>query len=541
MKPITKTLLSWTGRVLGAVVVLAAGLVAYAYAVMPRPIGDKPQLQEALFMAPQQQLDVDERLVNQSAVALAAMIREGRTTSTAVVRAHLNRIKNENHRTNAFVWLFEEEALESARRADEKVARGEPLGRLHGVPVSVKEEFPLQGKPQTVNSDLYRGFIAPRTAAVVEAWMAEGAIVLGTTNVPSLLIDVQTFGDLYPPASNPYDSTRTPGGSTGGGAASVADGLVPLALGADMGGSIRVPAAFCGLYGLKTTEGATGSDFSTFPGEPGTPKYKRMAVAGPLARTVDDLNLGWSAMMSGWPEQQARMLPPKASLEDYHLAYLDDWTFGDDRMYVGRAVKERLESLVQTLRGHGVTVTRDEPAGFGELLPMHRVLSVYMAFEHVPWIFRQLMVRDYRAADSRRFNYDEAFARLSDVDADKYDEILTRRDALSRGVDTFLGKYDFLLLPVTAGPAIAHNQDHQPIPLDGQAITYWDYFAYPMVFNVTGHPALTIPLGLDDAGLPLAVQVVGPKYSEPQLIGFAKLIEPLHAGYVPPAPQAHAR
>ena len=126
----------------------------------------------------------------------------------------------------------------------------------------------MVGQPQTVNATMFQGFRAARNSLAVDAWLAEGAIVVGTTNVSRLLFDFQTFGEIYPTALNPYDPARTPGGSTGGGAAAVASGLVPLELGGDMGGSIRVPAAFCGIYGLKTTEGAMGLDPQSFPGVP---------------------------------------------------------------------------------------------------------------------------------------------------------------------------------------------------------------------------------------------------------------------------------
>jgi len=532
--------LRWFGIVVGVIVILGGGAGGYLYASMPKPIGEMPVLQRELFQRPAQALPVDTHLVDRTAVELATMIRERKVTSTEVVQAHINRIKNENYRTNAFVWLFEREALERAHWADEQVARGAPLGRLHGVPVSIKEEFAIEGKPQTLNATMFRGATGAHTAAVVQAWIDEGAIVLGTTNVSNMLFDVQSMGDIYPTANNPYDSTRTPGGSSGGAAASVADALVPLALGGDMGGSIRIPAAFCGLYGLKTTEGSMTGELNPFPGGGGTPRYHRMAVAGPMAKTVDDLSLAWEALMARWPEQRARMLQGPEQLDQYRIAYLDEWSFGNDRLFVGRELKGRLATLVDSLRAHGAQVTRDEPAGFAQLVPMHRLLSVYMAFEHVPWVFRQLMMRDFRSRDSHRFDYSEAYARMTDMDPGAYDGILARRDSLAAGIDAFLTTHDLLILPVAAGPAIAHNPEHEPIALDDQRMAYWDYFMFPLPFNVTGHPALTIPLGRDASGLPLAVQVVGRPFSEPALIAFARLIAPLHEGYTSPAHRARS-
>lgn len=534
MNATVRTLLKRVAMGLGLVVVLAAGLAGYVYAMLPKPTGERPHLQDELFRKPATLRPVDRRFIGRTATELAAMIRTGEATSTEIVQAHLNQIRNENYRTNAFVWLFDAEALAAARQADAIVARGGPLGRLHGVPVSIKEEFWVKGKPSTVNSETFQGFVAPRNAAVVDAWQGEGAIVLGTTNVSSLLLDYQTVGDLYPRGNNPFDISRTPGGSTGGGAAAVAAGLVPLALGGDMGGSIRVPAAFCGLYGLKTTEGSMGRAFGSFPGEPGTPKYRRMAVAGPIATTVDDLDLAWQALMSRWPDGMARMRPAKPALIDYRVAWLDEWTFGNDRMVIGQATKARLAALIDALRAHGVATTHAQPDGFADLVGMHPLFSAYMAFEHTPWIIRQLIVRQYRAVDRHRYDFSEAADRMSDLDPDKFDLALAKRDALARGIDRFFEQYDLLVMPVTPGPAFPHNDESSPIVIDGQPIVYADYFKYPLVFNVSGHPALTVPLGLDEQGLPLAVQVVGPAYSEPALLAFAKLIEPLHDGFVRP-------
>lgn len=536
MQPRTRRWLVRAAWAVGALVSVAAALAGYVYSLLPEPIGDPPTLQTHLFEKPAQPLPVSGRYVGKSATELAALIRNRQATSTEIVQEHINYIKNNNYKTNAFVWLFEREALEAARRADEQVARGEPLGLLHGVPVSIKEEFWVRGKPSTVNAEMFRGFVAPRNAKVVDAWLEQGAILLGTTNVSNMLFDVQTHGEIYPTGNNPYDATRTPGGSTGGGAASVAAGLVPLALGGDMGGSIRVPAAFCGVYGLKPTEESMGQDAGSFPGEPGNPKYHRMAVAGPLARSLDDIELGWDALMAHWPGARSLPVDPGKGLDGYRVAWFDEWKFGDDRLFVGQDVKAGLARLVDGLRSNGATVTADQPDNFAEMKQMHALLSVYMMFGKMPWIIRQVVAHDFKRKDNHRLDYREALARMSDVDEGKYDDILRRRAALTEKMERFFDRYDLLLMPVTPGPAIAHNEQHEAITLDGTRIDYWDYFHFPMCWNATGHPALTIPLGLNKEGLPIAIQVVGPLNSERRLIAFARLVAPLHEGFVrPPA------
>jgi amidase len=259
-----------------------------------------------------------------------------------------------------------------------------------------------------------------------------------------------------------------------------------------------------------------------------------MMVAGPLARTVGDLDLGWNALMTKWPDRKQRMLEAKAKLENYSVAYFDEWTFRNDRMFIGQEVKARLASLAKALESKQVTVRRDQPAGFEEMMLMHRMLSVYLMFERVPWLIRQFMVRQYKKADTHRFDFSEVLDRMSDMDSAKYDDILRRRQALADQFEAFFNKYDVLIMPVTPGPAIPHNENHEPITLDGQQINYWDYFYYPTCFNATGHPALTIPMGLNREGLPLALQIAGPLNSERRLIEFARMIEPLHEGFVKP-------
>lgn len=210
MSSTTKRILKWIALALGTIIILIVGPGIYIYIQIPKPIGDPPVLQAELFAKPERELPVAGKFIFKSATELAAMIRNKQATSVEIVQEHINCIKSNNYKTNAFVWLFEQEALDAARKADEKVARGEPLGLLHGVPVSIKEEFWIKGKPNTVNAKMFQGFVAPRNSPVVDAWLKEGAIILGTTNVPKLLIDLQTFGDIYPTANNPYDLSRTP-------------------------------------------------------------------------------------------------------------------------------------------------------------------------------------------------------------------------------------------------------------------------------------------------------------------------------------------
>jgi amidase len=536
MAPTAKKILKWIGITIGSILLIGAALAFYVWKSIPKPMGNPPVLQSELFKKPDTPLPVEGKYIFKSATELAALIRNKQATSADIVREHLNYIKNNNYKTNAFVWLFEQEAMDAAREADAKVARGEPLGTLHGVPVSIKEQFWVKGKPCTWNAENFQGFIAPRNAAVVDAWVNEGAIILGTTNVPRNLFDLQTLGDIYPEGSNPYDTSRTPGGSTGGGAAAVASGFSPLGLGGDMGGSIRVPSAFCGIYGLKTTEGSMGKKYGSSPDTTGgNPKFLNLAVAGPMARTLDDLELSWNAMIKPWYNANS-WLPVDESkpLRQYTVAYFDEWHFGNDKIPISNTIKRKLQTLVDSLKNNGVMMVNTQPEIFVEMRQMHMLLTAYMAFGKLPWVIRQFVKREFEKGPMPKVDMSEGIARIGDLDEDKYDNILMRRDTLRAAMERFFKTYDFLILPITPTPAFKKNPTRQPMTVDGDSLSYWDHFHYTMCFNATGHPALTVPLGLNEEGLPIAVQVVGPMFSEKQLIHFAKLIRNLHTEYVQP-------
>ncbi len=530
-----RSVLRWTARLFGVVILAVVGTGLYIWSQMPKPLGKPPVLQAVLFEKPKVVLPVEGKFIFKSAAELAALIRAKKATSVEVTQELIHYIKNNNYKTKAFVWLFEAEALAAAKAADEKVARGELLGLLHGVPVCIKEEFFVKGKPCTWNSESFQGFVAPRNAAAVDAWLSEGAIILGTTNVPRMLIDLQTDGDIYPSASNPYDTLRTPGGSSGGGAAAVASGFCPLGLGGDMGGSIRVPSVFCGIYGLKTTGGSMGKQFGSSPDTSGDGRYFAMAVAGPMARTVEDIELGWKALIHPWyKDHEWLKVEEGKKLSDYKVAYFDEWHFGKDKISIAAAVKQKLQCLVDSLTRNGVSVKNTQPDNFVEMRQMHMLLMAYMVFAKQPWIIRQLIKNDFESATPLKVDLSEGVARIGDVNEAEYVNILSRKERLTAALEKFFQTYDFLILPVTPNPAFVKNPTHQPMEVDGVKMEYWDHFHYPMCFNATGHPSLAIPLGLDKKGLPIGVQVVGPLYSEMRLIHFAKLIQGLHVQSVAP-------
>jgi amidase len=481
-----------------------------------------------------------QQYIFEPAHELARLIREEQATSTDIVKEHVARIKERNSALNAVVALFEAEALTVAAERDRQAREGAFLGPLHGVPVTIKEQFWIQGKKSTINATMHKDFVAPEDAVVVDRIRRSGAVILGHTNVPRFLLDYQVWGDIYPEGKNPYNTDCTPGGSTGGGAAAVAAGFSPLELGGDLGGSIRIPSNFCGLYGLKPTE-------NTVPlhGNIPLPKSAKtfivhMTQAGPLARTLDDIEILWKVIAG--PHVSDRNTAPiawrtstKTSPSDYKIAWVDGWP---DHPVSGQ-VSEAIKALVGKLERHGCRMEHRAPEGnvHEESLDLWMGILPYILAQGAPWFVRPLIKRDLnstvlKGAEKHRRDFDKAF-RMS---ANHYGEMMLRRSIVVSRWERFFADCDLLICPAGFGPAFPRTKVGTRLSYDGKEMIYADY-VWPFVacFNASGHPVLTVPLGLGKEGLPLGVQIVGPYWSEPELIAFAKQAAQLTEGFVKPA------
>ena len=480
-----------------------------------------------------------EQYIYRSAHELARLIREGKATSADIVKEHVARIKERNGELNAVVALFEAEASAAAAERDRQAQEGKFLGPLHGVPVTVKEQFWIQGKRSTINATMHKDFVAPEDAVVVDRVRKSGAVILGHTNVPRFLVDYQVWGDLYPEGKNPYNTDCTPGGSTGGGAAAVAAGFSPLELGGDLGGSIRVPANFCGLYGLKPTE-------KTVPlhGNIPLPKNAKtfivhMTQAGPLARTLEDIEILWKVIVG--PHESDRDTPriewypsAKKSLSDYKIAWVDAWP---DHPVSGQ-VSGAIRALVGTLEQHGCRVENASPERnlHEESLDLWMGIFPYILAQGVPWFVRPLLKMDLnskvlKGLKKHRKDFDRAFG----MSANHYGEMMLRRNIAVSKWERFFADRDFLICPSGFGPAYARTKVGTRLRYEGTEMIYGDYvWPFMACFNASGHPALNIPLGLGKEGLPLGVQIVGPYWSEPEMIAFAKQVAQLTKGFVKP-------
>jgi amidase len=483
----------------------------------------------------------NERLSVASASEHATAIREKGVSCRELTELYVGRIRHHNPGLHAIVISNEADAIRTARERDDDVNNGIVRGPLHGVPVTVKEAFDLTGFRTTVNFRPLKNNVAAADALIVKRLKESGAVILGKTNVPTLLGDYQSFGPLYPTANNPHDVTRTPGGSTGGGAAAVAAGLTTLEIGSDLAGSVRVPAHFCGVFGLKPTEnGAMHGEGHVPPLPGGRGGFVAMACVGPLARTMADIELAWRIINRPvWKD--AFHLPQKprvkAALADYRIAWFDDI----GTIPCGDETKRVLGAFLHRLEAGGV---RSEKRPFddrwlNEAYAIWGLLFGSMAAQDAPWIVRQVMKRRLgRTGKESTIDVRGPWKAGLDLRFKDFSRALRRRVELVRDLQRRFDDYDFIISPVAAGPAFRHNHAHRPIELDGRTVSYLDY-AMPsaIIYNACGNPALVVPAGRSASGLPIGMQIAAPHYAEAELIHFGKLIE--QRGVVCPRPAAY--
>lgn len=540
MSPKSKKILKRIGIFLGIIILLIVAAGIYIYSQIPKPLGDIPKLQSEIFSKPAQPLPVNDSFIYKSATELADMIRNHKASSLDIATSYINYIKNNNYKYNAMVWLFEEDALRDAKRCDSLLQKGVVLGALHGVPMTVKEAYFVKGKYCTLNAKEIGGFAAPDDQKIVQQLRNAGAVILGSTNVPYMLMDYQTYGDIYPPASNPYDTSLTPGGSTGGGAAALAAGFTPLEVGSDMGGSIRVPSSFCGLYGLKTTEKAIDIWDANYPGYTFDMSYAALAVGGPMARNPKDLELLWNVLRQT-PNQFMQTVPynwdTAKAINQYRIAWMDDWKYGSNSLTACSDIREKLEALVDTLHKMGAVTDNKATGGYIENNQMFFDLLFGVQANSQPWIIRQFMGSNFKGLEDGIINHDEAFQLLKTMDPKLHESILAKRKTMIDNWNNFLTDYDFFICPVALTTAFKKCEKGTPLQVDGKELFYWSNGGYALSFNALGNPSIVIPLGLNKNGVPVGVQVVGKYFSEPKLIHFAKQLEPYTAGFIKPKMQ----
>ena len=454
-----------------------------------------------------------------STVDLAAAIATRKISAVEALDAHLAQIDAHNEAVNAVISLDREGARERARKADAAQARGEALGPLHGVPFALKDTHETAGMKTTVGFPPFADYIARQDSPVVVRLKAAGGVLMAKTNVPTMLGDWQSNNPLFGRTHNPWHLQRTAGGSSGGAAAALCSGMTPFDVGSDMQGSIRLPAAFCGIYGLKPTEHRV-SLAGAFPDPGGAARSVRlMSCLGPLARSVEDLSLIYQ-IIAGPDGRDTDLAPvpvedmPKLDPKTLRIAFAP--TFPG--FPVAGAISAAVESLARQLQAAGATV---EEAKLSKL-DLHDDLEQGGALIGMMLEAAQPEPPEEPTPVSRWF------------------EALARRDKSILAWDRFFENYDALLCPVAMTTAFPHCEPGTPIKVDGPGTSikidrkqqsYWMLPAYGAVFNYSGHPALSLPCGHDSDGLPIGLQLVGKRWSEERLLGIAKAIDPLTGGF----------
>ncbi|MER8428769.1 amidase [Mesorhizobium caraganae] len=449
-------------------------------------------------------------LVFSSTTDLAAAIAARKISAVEAFDAHLAQIDRHNEAVNAVINLDREGARERAKEADAALARGDVLGPLHGVPFTLKDMHETADMKTTVGFPPFADYVARQDSSVVARLKAAGGILTAKTNVATMLGDWQSDNPLFGRTSNPWNLDRTAGGSSGGAAAAVATGMTPFDVGTDMQDSIRLPAAFCGVYGLKPTEHRV-SLAGAFPDPGGVARSVRlMSCLGPLARSVDDLALIYK-IIAGSDGADTDLAPvpveamPKINLKTLRITVAPSIP----GFPVASEIDAAIDTLAKRLQAAGAIV---EPAKLPKL-DLHNDLEQGGA----------LIGMMLEAAQPEPPEQPTPVAR--------WFEALARRDRSILAWDRFFENCDALLFPVAMTTAFPHCEPGTSIKVDGKEQSYWMLPAYGAVFNYSGHPALSLPCGQDRDGLPIGLQLVGARWSEARLLGIARAIEPLTGGF----------
>jgi amidase len=458
-----------------------------------------------------------DELIYASATALARAIRAKEITSLEVVDAYLERIETVNPQLNAVVQVGADVARDQARAADAALARGKVKGPLHGVPMTFKDSLDTAGVISTGGTTGRRSFVPVQDATVVARMRAAGAILLGKTNTPELTLSIETDNLIYGRTNNPYDLSRTPGGSSGGAAAIIAAGGSPLDLGSDTGGSIRQPAHYCGVAGIKPTSGRvprTGHIISFDVGA-----LEMLTQIGPIARFVEDLILTLPIIAGvDWRDPAVIPMPlgdpRRVELRELCVAF-----------YTDNGVASPTPETVQTVRA-AVSALSDAGACVEEERPLEVQAAVGMWMELAiadgsSWVRRLLQ----KAGTSEIHPIlKERFLEREVVSSDVFSGLLARWNKMRSAMSVFMEKYDVMICPVNAYPAMPHESVYDKA----------DGWSYTRIYNLIGWPVVVVRGGTSPEGLPIGVQIVARPWREDVALVVAQHLESELGGWQRP-------
>jgi amidase len=480
-----------------------------------------------------------------TATELLGALRAKEISSVELLDHYLGRIDQHNPDVNAVVTIDADRAHAEAAAADAARASGDELGLMHGLPITVKDALETEGMRTTCGAPFLADHVPERDATAVQRLRDAGAVIFGKTNTPVMAADGQAYNPIFGTTNNPWDVTRSPGGSSGGSSAALAAGLTPFEVGSDIAGSVRIPASYCGVYGLKPTWGVIPLR-GHIPGPPGSLVEADMNVLGPLARGTDDLELGLD-VMAGPDEARAAAwrlsLPPprRNALSGYRLAVLLD----DEACPVETEVVEVLRRAVDALSDAGAQVVEREGAiPLAEAWRLHRALLMGVGCSG-------LTDEDFAALSG--------FVAASPDDADETVALLHARwlvqskrdwnmvhDARTRAKAAwaeFFTEFDAFLCPTVCCTAPPHDQspdmEARTIQINGETRPYWDQVSWIGIAGSVELPAVSAPVGVTSEGLPVGLQVVAPYLEDRTAIDVARRAAEVVGGFeVPPGFQA---
>jgi Asp-tRNA(Asn)/Glu-tRNA(Gln) amidotransferase A subunit family amidase len=462
-----------------------------------------------------------------SAVEMCANVRSRKISPVELAEAHLAKIERLNPKLNAFIQIDSERVRQQARHAETAVMSGRELGPLHGVPISIKASIEVAGMKCEAGTRLRAGYVAQTDAPLVERLRRAGALILGMTNTPELLMAWETDNAVYGRTNSPWDLERTPGGSSGGESAAIASGMSAGGIGSDGGGSIRVPAHFSGICGLKPTPGripATGH----FP--PSGGPFALIGVVGPMARTVDDLKVLFEVTQG--PDDGDTCAAPVPlrwptpnELKQLKIGYFED----DGRTPVTREIRSAVRTAADALRHAGFQVESFRPEGLEQSRILWKRFFVKMGGMLIAPMFAG-REQDANPILKQFLEWSEAEPKLSEHDVI---DTWIQRDMLRANFLEQMRKYPILLCPPAAIPAFRHGERNWAV--EGKKIEYLDAWSYTEWFNLLGNPAAVVPITHSERGLPVGVQIVGRPWEEEQVLSIAAMIEAsCNAWGVPP-------
>lgn len=449
-----------------------------------------------------------------TATELARRIREREVSAREVMEAHLAQIARVNPTVNAIVTLLPDEALAGARAADEALARGEAVGALHGLPIAHKDLELTKGIRTTFGSPIYRDFVPEESALIVERVQAAGAISIGKTNTPEFGAGSQTYNEVFGETLNPYDTSKTCGGSSGGAAVALATGMIPIADGSDLGGSLRNPAAFCNVVGFRTAPGRV-------PVYPSALGWWPFSIAGPMARTVEDVALLLSVMAGPDPRVPIAIAEPGSrfaapldrDFRGVRIAWSND--FGGLPIDSRVAAVHNAQRAVFAALGCAIDDAHPDFTGADEVFKGWRAWSSEAA--------RGPLMAEHGHQIKETIRGEVEFG--ATLTGPQLAKLEMRRTAIYHRVREFMATHEFMVFPTTQVP---------PFPIEQRYITeingvpmasYIDWMRSCYYISITGLPAISVPCGFTSDGLPVGLQIVGRHQDELGVLQLAHAFE----------------